>query len=98
MTCFIPKLTRSSPPPLLYVPQAVASDHPAQFITSTFRPEMVQAADKCYGVSHLHKISRIRALGAEEALEFIRDTLEAEEAVAGAAGEGEEGGGSGRSQ
>lgn len=43
----------------------------AQFITTTFRPEMLTAADKFYGVSFAHRVSRIDCISKEAALEFI---------------------------
>ena len=44
----------------------------AQFITTTFRPEMLVTADKFYGVLfNNQKISSIRAIRREEAMEFV---------------------------
>lgn len=43
----------------------------AQFITTTFRPELVQSADKFYGVRFRNKVSHIDAISKEEALQFI---------------------------
>ena len=43
----------------------------AQFITTTFRPEMLAHADKFYGVTFADKISRVDPITKEEALEFI---------------------------
>lgn len=54
---------------------------PTQFITSTFRPEMVQVADRCYGISHQHKISSVHVMKKNEALEFIANIMAEEEAV-----------------
>lgn len=42
-----------------------------QFICTTFRPEMVMVADKCYGVTFHNKTSGIDAVSREEALEFV---------------------------
>jgi len=45
----------------------------AQFITTTFRPEMLQHADKFYGV-HLEeggKASNIMTIKKDEAFEFL---------------------------
>ena len=42
-----------------------------QFICTTFRPELVQIADKHYGVLHKNKQSSVDAVTKEEALEFI---------------------------
>nr|WJN25090.1 cohesin complex subunit [Pseudozyma thailandica] len=44
----------------------------AQFITTTFRPEMVQVAKKHYGVLFdANKVSSIRSISREEAHEFV---------------------------
>ena len=43
-----------------------------QFITTTFRPEMLVSADKFYGVLfNNQKISSIRSIKREEAMEFV---------------------------
>ena len=43
-----------------------------QFITTTFRPEMLASADKFYGVLfNNQKISSIRGIKKEEAMEFV---------------------------
>ena len=43
-----------------------------QFITTTFRPEMLVTADKFYGVLfNNQKVSSIRAIKREEAMEFV---------------------------
>jgi structural maintenance of chromosome 3 (chondroitin sulfate proteoglycan 6) len=42
--------------------QASSQQNPAQFITTTFRPEMVAVADKCYGISLSNKVSAIHPL------------------------------------
>lgn len=36
--------------------QAHSSENPTQFITTTFRPEMVAVASRCYGISHQNKV------------------------------------------
>ncbi|KAG0292461.1 Structural maintenance of chromosomes protein 3 [Dissophora globulifera] len=43
----------------------------AQFITTTFRPEMLAQADKFYGVSFHNKVSLIDVIPKEEALDFV---------------------------
>ena len=44
----------------------------AQFITTTFRPEMLVTADKFYGVTfNNQKVSSIRTIKREEAQEFV---------------------------
>ncbi|KAI9799990.1 MAG: Structural maintenance of chromosomes protein 3 [Piccolia ochrophora] len=42
-----------------------------QFICTTFRPEMVMVADKCYGVLYANKTSSIDVARREEALKFV---------------------------
>lgn len=42
-----------------------------QFICTTFRPEMLLVADKCYGVSYVGKTSGIGVVEREEALKFV---------------------------
>ncbi|TKA81051.1 Chromosome segregation protein sudA [Cryomyces minteri] len=42
-----------------------------QFICTTFRPEMVLVADKCYGVSYSNKTSSIDVVSREDALNFV---------------------------
>ncbi|OAD80455.1 hypothetical protein PHYBLDRAFT_184304 [Phycomyces blakesleeanus NRRL 1555(-)] len=43
----------------------------AQFITTTFRPELLANADKFYGVTFQGKVSRIHAISKESALGFV---------------------------
>ncbi|GJJ78150.1 structural maintenance of chromosome 3 (chondroitin sulfate proteoglycan 6) [Entomortierella parvispora] len=43
----------------------------AQFITTTFRPEMLANADKFYGVSFQNKVSVVNDITKEEALDFV---------------------------
>ncbi|CAK4972884.1 unnamed protein product [Aphanomyces euteiches] len=61
--------------------QAHSEENPAQFITSTFRPELVMVADQFYGISHQNKISNIQPMTKEESLAFIADIMASEEAV-----------------
>lgn len=42
-----------------------------QFITTTFRPELVKIADKVYGVIHKNKVSRVNVVSKDKALDFI---------------------------
>ena len=43
-----------------------------QFICTTFRPEMLHVAEKCYGVRYLgNKSSSVVVVGKEEALKFV---------------------------
>ncbi|KAG6623201.1 Structural maintenance of chromosomes protein 3 [Phytophthora cinnamomi] len=62
--------------------QAHSKDSPAQFITSTFRPELVNIADKFYGIGHQNKISNIYSMSKEESLDFISNIMAEEEGVA----------------
>ena len=57
--------------------QSLAEENPAQFITSTFRPELVHVADAVYGVLHQHGVSHVITQSREEALAFIH-TIHAE--------------------
>eukprot|EP00002_Diphylleia_rotans_P011245 TRINITY_DN2225_c0_g1_i2.p1 TRINITY_DN2225_c0_g1~~TRINITY_DN2225_c0_g1_i2.p1 ORF type:complete len:1043 (-),score=292.85 TRINITY_DN2225_c0_g1_i2:408-3536(-) len=45
----------------------------AQFITTTFRPELVNMADKHYGIEFRNKVSRVRVIDRDTALELIED-------------------------
>ncbi|XP_009801877.1 structural maintenance of chromosomes protein 3 [Nicotiana sylvestris] len=42
-----------------------------QFITTTFRPELVKVADKIYGVIHKNRVSRVNVISRDDALDFI---------------------------
>jgi len=42
-----------------------------QFITTTFRPEMLANADKFYGVTFSNKVSRVNCITKEDALNFV---------------------------
>ncbi|XP_073140120.1 structural maintenance of chromosomes protein 3 [Henckelia pumila] len=42
-----------------------------QFITTTFRPELVKVADKIYGVTHANRVSRVNVVSKEDALDFV---------------------------
>ncbi|KAB1226909.1 Structural maintenance of chromosomes protein 3 [Morella rubra] len=42
-----------------------------QFITTTFRPELVKVADKIYGVTHKNRVSHVDVVTKEDALDFI---------------------------
>lgn len=48
----------------------------AQFILTTFRPEMIAIANKFYGVTFANRISRIQSITKEAAMEFIEDQNE----------------------
>jgi len=61
--------------------QANNPDNPTQFITSTFRPELVRIAKNCYGISHQNKVSSIHSMTKNDALKFIANLMSEEEAV-----------------
>ena len=43
----------------------------AQFITTTFRPELLESADKFYGVTFQNKVSHITCVSKDAAAGFI---------------------------
>ncbi|CAK9299188.1 unnamed protein product [Gordionus sp. m RMFG-2023] len=45
----------------------------AQFITTTFRPELLEHADKFYGVTFKNKVSHVEAVSQEQAKDFVED-------------------------
>ena len=45
----------------------------AQFITTTFRPELLVHADKFYGVTFRNKVSAIECVPKQRAVEFIQE-------------------------
>jgi len=45
----------------------------AQFITTTFRPELLQHANKYYGVKFRNKVSHVECVMKEEAEDFVED-------------------------
>ncbi|KAL2642026.1 hypothetical protein R1flu_009613 [Riccia fluitans] len=51
--------------------QRQADSNTTQFITTTFRPELVKVADRVYGVTHKNRVSRIDVIHREDALFFI---------------------------
>ena len=61
--------------------QASNTESPTQFITSTFRPELVAIAKNCYGISHQNKVSSIHHMSKNDALKFIANLMSEEEAV-----------------
>jgi structural maintenance of chromosome 3 (chondroitin sulfate proteoglycan 6) len=61
--------------------QAHDDRNPAQFIVTTFHPQIVAVADNIYGVSHRNRISNVVMVERADALEF----LQAEERKATAA-------------
>ncbi|KAK4230871.1 chromosome segregation protein sudA [Podospora fimiseda] len=51
--------------------QSISEEQKTQFICTTFRPEIVHVADKCYGVTFHNKTSTIDCVPTEEALHFV---------------------------
>ncbi|KAJ9131682.1 Structural maintenance of chromosomes protein [Pleurostoma richardsiae] len=51
--------------------QQTSAETGTQFICTTFRPEIVHVADKCYGVTFRNKTSFIDVYDADDALEFV---------------------------
>jgi structural maintenance of chromosome 3 (chondroitin sulfate proteoglycan 6) len=49
----------------------MADKESTQFITTTFRPELVNVADKIYGVTHKNRVSRVNVISENKALDFI---------------------------
>ncbi|KAM7259397.1 hypothetical protein ACFE04_015138 [Oxalis oulophora] len=50
---------------------AVGNMANTQFITTTFRPELVKVADQIYGVTHKNRVSQVNVVSKDEALHFI---------------------------
>ncbi|EGE09251.1 chromosome segregation protein sudA [Trichophyton equinum CBS 127.97] len=51
--------------------QSISEETNGQFICTTFRPEMLHVAEKCYGVSFRNKASTVDVVSREEALKFV---------------------------
>lgn len=45
----------------------------SQFITTTFRRELLEHANKFYGVKYRNKVSHVICVSQEEAKDFIED-------------------------
>eukprot|EP01041_Mallomonas_annulata_P001154 gene1154-2235_t len=61
--------------------QVHSVDAPAQFITTTFRPELVSVAHKCFGIALQNKVSNIYPLDKSDAERFVVNLMNEEEAV-----------------
>lgn len=59
-----------------------------QFICSTFRPELVAAANRCFGISHQNKVSSLHLLSKNDALHFVANLNQDQEAVQEATSKG----------
>jgi len=51
--------------------KSISEEAGTQFICTTFRPEIVNVADRCYGVTFRNKTSSIECVAREEALSFV---------------------------
>ena len=51
--------------------ESISNEIGTQFICTTFRPEIVHVADKCYGVTFRSKTSSINCVSTEDALDFV---------------------------
>ena len=47
----------------------------AQFITTTFRPELLANADRCFGVFFRGKCSHVEEVGKDEAHDFVEESV-----------------------
>ncbi|XP_072027015.1 structural maintenance of chromosomes protein 3-like isoform X1 [Amphiura filiformis] len=47
----------------------------AQFITTTFRPELLESCDKFYGVKFRNKVSHIDVISKDQAQDFLEDDI-----------------------
>ena len=69
---------------------------PAQFIITTFHPQLVSVADRVYGVSHANRVSRIALISKSDALQFVQtEEARAQKASAAAAAAAAAAGGGG---
>ncbi|KAM0243109.1 hypothetical protein ACHAP5_006899 [Fusarium lateritium] len=50
---------------------SISNEIGTQFICTTFRPEIVDVADRCYGVTFRNKTSSIDCVSTEQALDFV---------------------------
>mmetsp|Transcript_932 Transcript_932/g.2174 ORF Transcript_932/g.2174 Transcript_932/m.2174 type:complete len:1364 (+) Transcript_932:353-4444(+) len=55
----------------------------AQFIVTTFRPELVRVTDKCFGIQFQNKVSSIVPLEREDALDFVESIAASETGATG---------------
>ncbi|KLJ11542.1 chromosome segregation protein sudA [Blastomyces silverae] len=53
--------------------KSISEETNGQFICTTFRPEMLLVAEKCYGVSFRSKASTIDVVSRDEALKFVEE-------------------------
>lgn len=62
--------------------QTASEDSPSQFIITTFHPQVIRRADKVYGVSHTHRISKVDVVTHEDALAFVQSADQDENGAA----------------
>lgn len=48
----------------------------AQFITTTFRPEMLAHADHFYGVTFMNKVSNVQSITKQDATQFVEGQIQ----------------------
>jgi len=48
----------------------------AQFIITTFGPDLLKYGDKFYGITYRNKVSQIRSVTRDEALDFVEENNE----------------------
>lgn len=53
--------------------KSISDSTNGQFICTTFRPEMLHVAEKCYGVSFRQKASTVDVVSRDEALKFVEE-------------------------
>ena len=75
--------------------QANDVHNPAQFIVTTFHPQIVQVADNIYGVSHRNRISNVVMVERSDAIEFLQAEENKAAAAAAKTNAGAGGGGGG---
>ncbi|KAG1671785.1 hypothetical protein FOA52_000162 [Chlamydomonas sp. UWO 241] len=81
--------------------QADDKRSPAQFIVTTFHPQIVIEADNLMGVGHTNRVSRVFTIARDEALAFLQapeDAADEQRAGPSGAAAGARGGGSGGAQ
>lgn len=61
--------------------QADDPRNPAQFVVTTFQPQIILVCDKIYGVTHKNKISQVLVITKEDALAFLQSEDEQREAA-----------------
>lgn len=51
--------------------QSADERNPAQFIITTFHPQIIEETDKVYGVAHQNRISTVEVMTKEDAFAFF---------------------------